>query len=98
MDWTYCKDKPPDKSGDYLVIKEGFGGDYYHVTTASYSTNLYKLDNYDFYKYRNKKNKSGWYDYDSEYGYYKLDDVVAWMKKPEIPEELLRGKINGRKI
>ena len=89
MTWIYCKDKLPDKTEEYLVIKRTFNmEEYYNVTTACYSIDLYNFDEYDFHKYKNKKPKSGWFDYDSERGYFEINNVVAWMDKPEIPENI----------
>ena len=68
--------QPPEKSGGYLVSMRCVTHDV--VAIASYATDLHKVDEYDF-----PKHEAGWYNYDSEYGYYELDDVVAWMPSPE---------------
>jgi hypothetical protein len=40
---------------------------------------LHEVDEYDF-----PKHEAGWYNYDSEYGYYKIENViVAYMPLPE---------------
>lgn len=66
----------PQKNGKYLVTTKDNS-----VRILNYATDLYKIDKYDFY---NDKGKSGWYGYDSEYGYYEwLDKPIAWAELPE---------------
>lgn len=81
-EWVDIKDRLPKKDGEYLVIVGSFGT---HIRLACYRHDLFKLDNYDF-----KKGDFGFFDYDSEFGYYKVDKVLAWMELPEIPEKYLR--------
>lgn len=69
----------PRKSGTYLVVTKSIGT---HISIANFAKNLYKIDNYDFYDAK----KSGWYKYDSEYGYYEITNVVAWTELPEYEE------------
>lgn len=45
-----------------------------------FSNNLYEVDKFDF---SDKKNVKGFYDYDSEWGYTHMDDVVAWCELPK---------------
>lgn len=45
------------------------------VKIGTYSKGLYEINEYDFC---DKKGKAGWYDFDSEYGYYEILDVKAW--------------------
>ena len=69
--------EPPKTSGRYLVSMCYVTHDV--VETACYSTDLRKVDEYDF-----PKHEAGWYNYDSEYGYYKIENViVAYMPLPE---------------
>lgn len=73
--WIPVSERLPDDRKDCIVtFKDGC------VDTMYYASDLYKVDDYDFYA---KKGKAGWYDYDSEWGYYSRDDVVAWMPLPE---------------
>lgn len=72
----------PKKSGRYFTINKRFSNTYFDIT--QFATDLYKVDNYDFHM---RKGKPGWYDYDSEAGYYEVDNVVAWAELPEMPEE-----------
>ena len=43
---------------------------------------LEEVDEYDFHGER----ESGFYDYDSEWGYYQIEDVTHWMPLPEPPK------------
>ena len=73
--WIPVSERLPDDRKDCIVtFKDGY------VDTMCYASDLYKVDEFDFYE---KKGKAGWYDYDSEWGYYSRDDVVAWMPLPE---------------
>lgn len=67
--------EPPKKDGKYLVTLRFITHD--EVATAKYSNNLHKVDALDF-----PENKAGWYNYDSEYGYYEQDSIIAWMPLP----------------
>jgi hypothetical protein len=75
---------PPTINGEYLVTRKLFGGDLC-VVSCSFATNLYKIDEYDFC---GRKNIKGFYDYDSESGYYELDwnDIMAYMPLPKVYE------------
>ena len=50
------------------------------VDTATYSTDLFKVDKEDFF---GNRGESGWYYLDKEYGYCKVLNVIAWMPLPE---------------
>lgn len=89
----WIKDKNPDKDGQYLCIV-GVRGVYYSQVILSFAKDLYKIDTYDFAKYKNKKDRSGWYGYDSEWGYYSRVDVFAWCELPEMPEEFRKERKN----
>ena len=65
--------KNPKKDGRYLVTTDGN-----YVAIKSFAKNLRKIDKYDF-----DKAEPGWYDYDSDFGYYKYHKVIAWMELPE---------------
>lgn len=66
----------PEKEGDceYLVTSRS------GLSILSFAKDLYRVDEYDFW---DKKGVSGWFDYDSEYGYIEADGVIAWMPLPE---------------
>lgn len=73
MKWTPITEGLPKKGGDYLIST-----DWGSVLIKSFSKNLRSVDRHDF-----KEKKSGWYSYDSEYGYYEWHNVVAWMPLPK---------------
>lgn len=73
--WISVKDRLPEEEGQYIVTTK-FG-----IKISSFSNNLYKIDKYDFEDYKGKQRK-GFYNYDSEYGYFE-QDVLAWMPTPE---------------
>ena len=79
MEWNLCKNGLPKKWGEYLVTVKMFTCDDYRLGLAYFAEDLYEVDAFDF---PDKKNKAGFYEYDSEYGYYELTDVVAWMECP----------------
>ena len=76
-EWVDVKKRLPE-DGTYLVTAERMVGTPI-VEIKSFAKNLYAVDEFDFY---DKKRKSGWYDYDGEYGYWEDDNVIAWMKLP----------------
>ena len=76
-EWIPCSEQQPSKDGNYLVCHT-ICGKTTAVDIAGYAKNLRKVDKYDL-----PKNKNGWYQYDSEYGYYETDGIVAWMPLPK---------------
>ena len=82
--WIKCSDRLPDHDGEYLITKLLLGEP--KPSVCCFSKDLYGLDEYSFYKYHHKR-KSGWYDYDSEYGFYEISDVIAWQPLPEAYKE-----------
>ena len=81
--WIPCSERLPEKAGRYLVTYGSNLDGYRQVCMKMYSPNLHNVDEFDF---PNKK-RPGWYDYDSEYGHYEWDDVIAWMPLPEVYKE-----------
>ena len=78
--------EPPEKDGRYFVaVMPNFFSKppEYYRSIASFTHNLEEVDDYDF----RGKNRAGWYDYDSEYGYYELERVAYWMSLPKLPGE-----------
>ena len=73
--WIPVSERLPEKKGDYLVTQKETFTDYVYISVVGYALNLYDVDEYDFAD----KKRSGWYEYDSEWGYRELDDVIAWM-------------------
>lgn len=77
--WVPVSERLPKDDRDYLVTKRGISGRPV-VTTRCFIKDLFKFDEYKFW---DKKGISGWCDYDSEYGYYIDDKVIAWCELPE---------------
>lgn len=83
--WIPTKEKLPMENGQYLVTFAGFcGQDYRFIDCADFAIDLYKADSYDF---KDKKGEAGFYQLDSETGFFLRDDVVAWMELPEAYKE-----------
>ncbi|MCR4674062.1 MAG: DUF551 domain-containing protein [Lachnospiraceae bacterium] len=76
-EWIPVSERLPDKGGQYLVTLHFSTHDV--IDVISYARNLYLVDEYDF----SDKKRPGWFDYDSEYGYYERGDVIAWQPLPE---------------
>ena len=68
----------PPKNDRYLVTIDYMDRSVLQI--LGYSNNLSKVDKYNFKGNTNP----GWYSYDGEYGYYTINNVVAWMEKPEV--------------
>lgn len=74
--WILVSEKLPE-NGTYLVTKRIIEPT---VQIKSFAEDLYKVDEFDFC---DKKGQCGWYDYDSEAGYWEDTKVIAWMHLPE---------------
>lgn len=78
-DWhPYPKEKPT-KDGVYITTVYIPGATKNVIRICSYSHDLHSVDSYDF----KKGAGPGFYNYDSEYGYYSEINVIAWDYKPE---------------
>lgn len=71
--WVSAKERLPEEDKSYLVSSES------GLDILSFAKDLYKVDEYDFC---DKKGVSGWFDYDSEYGYIEMG-AIAWMPLPQ---------------
>ena len=76
VEWE--SEKSPDADGKYLVVKKVFGRA--TIDVCYFAVNLKSIDKWDF-----REKRSGWYDYDSEAGYYEISNIVAWTKLPKVP-------------
>lgn len=81
--WIPVTERLPDENGKYLTV--------FTVNTipprpvievSCYAKDLYKIDKYDFH---DKKRKHGFYQYDSEWGYFEMQDISHWMPLPQPP-------------
>ena len=74
--WIHVSERLPE-NGTYLVTKRIIEPT---VQIKSFAEDLYKVDEFDFH---DKKGQCGWYDYDSEAGYWEDTKVIAWMPLPK---------------
>lgn len=80
--WIKTSERQPTEKDIYLVVYDVLG---FHVyETCRWTPNLHDIDKYDFPKY--EYNHSGFYEYDSECGYYEIKPI-AWQPIEEYVEE-----------
>lgn len=80
--WIPCNERQPEEDGEYLVTLRW--SDYPNSVETLHFTN--DLSSVDGVGYAGEK-RPGWYEYDSDYGCYEIDNVIAWMPHPEPYEE-----------
>ena len=76
MHWIPYKEGDTDipEGVELLVQRKGFNSiSWYQV--VRFSKDLFKVDDVDFFDY---KGISGFYEYDSEWGYLTVNDIVAY--------------------
>lgn len=78
--WIPTDQEKPKDNTKVLVTRDVFVG-VPLVKIAGYSSNLHKLDPYDFSGKEYKR--EGFVDYDDEWGFYEVTNVLAWMPLPE---------------
>ena len=89
--WIPCSERLPEEDGEYLVtVKPMLKSMRNYIRHCDFARNLYLVDEYDFV---DKKGVAGFYKYDSEYGYYEMTEVIAWMPLPE-PYKMCGGDNN----
>jgi len=80
--WTPCNEGLPKKNGVYLVTECACNK--FSVRTVMFDLDLHSVDEYDFPIDKGYKGKPGFYDEDSEWGYFDVTEyVVAWQPVPE---------------
>ena len=77
--WIPVSERLPEKRGDYLVTQKAIFPGHILRRIVDYAPNLHDEDEYEF----KGKKRPGWYEYDIEWGYRELEDVIAWMPLPE---------------
>ena len=95
MRWkVYSKEKPTEEDHRYLVKKIINNGTMEGLTIfyiCGYSKNLSKIDDFDFYE----NTSDGFYDCDSEFGYFAIDenkfDKLYWVDLTELNKEWSNG-------
>ena len=81
MNWIKVSDRLPNKNGQYLVVYKYF--DYRSIGVVHFSTNLNKVDKYIF----NTEKRPGWYESDSEVGYFERTGITHWAELPGMPSD-----------
>lgn len=84
-EWISVKDRLPNKNDDYLTARVTK----WHsvsIDVLSFALDLHKTGFCDF-EDSNYIGMAGWYDYDSDWGYYDLDGVTHWMPLPKPPKD-----------
>lgn len=90
-EWISTNDRLPNKKGSYLCcVRHVYccdDPDYNdtYMDVLSFTNNLYSVDDIVF---SDRKNDSGFYDFDSEWGYCEIDRVIAWMPLPKPYKEI----------
>lgn len=84
--WISVENRLPSGNGDYLVVKTLRGSRTPSIDVLSFAQDLHKLGYIDFSEPQ-YKGRTGWYDYDSDIGYYDVDGVTHWQPLPDLPEE-----------
>ena len=77
--WIPISDRLP-KDGTECLVSVRYLKKFEVVDTATYSTDLFKVSEEDFF---GNRGESGWYYFNGEYGYCKVLYVVAWMPLPK---------------
>ena len=81
--WIPVTERLPEDGQKVLVLEPPYGeSSRYYYSIVYFSTNLEKVDEYDF----QGKNRSGFCSLDSEYGWCEHCRVVYWMPLPPSPE------------
>lgn len=77
-DWIPCSERLPKSDGKYLVTEQFSNVFPPEVNVLCFATDLSKVKRYVF-----EKGESGFYRYDDEWGYVKVNNVTAWREKAE---------------
>ena len=77
--WIPVTERLPDR-GKYLCLG-GLDNPYHRI--LSFTRDLESVDDFDF----KGEKRSGWYWYDSEYGYCEAKNITHWMPLPEPPKD-----------
>ena len=83
-EWISVDDRLPTEDGDYLTFETTFTCKFRYQRVRHFAKDLEKVDEYDFKGIK----RAGWYAYDSEWGYYEVDDITHWMPLPQPPKEV----------
>lgn len=87
VNWTKCTERLPEKGGEYLVVKSIMGV-YNKIDVCGFSLNLHETDEFDF----PDEDRPGWYEHDSETGYFEWTGILYWAELPEMPDEVKKDE------
>lgn len=76
--WIPVTERLPKSDGKYLVTEQFSNVFPPEVNVLCFATDLNKVKRYVF-----EKGESGFYRYDDEWGYIKVNNVTAWREKIE---------------
>ena len=79
--WMPYPENKPTQNAAYLVTRQIMKS-HKIINIMMWSDNLYEVDVFDFNM--EEDSHEGWYDCDSEWGYYEVDNVLAFMPLPEV--------------
>ena len=77
--WMAYPEYKPVEEKQYLVTQQ-ITPTHKIINLKGWSNNLYKKDPSDFFK---DQDHPGWYDCDSEWGYYEVINVIGWQPTPD---------------
>lgn len=72
--WIPVSERLPEENGRYVVY---INAKVHLIQIIPFAKNLHEIS-LDF-----TSKKAGWYDYDSEYGFFERTGIEAWMPLPE---------------
>lgn len=81
--WIPVTERLPDKDEKYLTVHTlNTIPQKPWIEVCRFAKNLHKVDKYEF-----PEKKPGFYQSDSEYGYYEVSGITHWMPLPEPPKD-----------
>ena len=87
VNWTKCTDRIPNKDGEYLVVKSIMGM-FNKIDVCAFALNLHEIDEFDF----PDEERPGWYEHDSETGYFEWTGITHWAELPTMPDGIVEGR------
>lgn len=84
--WIPVSERLPEENGRYVVY---INAKVHLIQIIPFAKNLHEIS-LDF-----TSKKAGWYDYDSEYGFFERTGIEAWMPLPEPYKAESEVKENG---
>jgi len=87
VNWTKCTDRIPNKDGEYLVVKSIIGM-FNKIDVCAFALNLHEIDEFDF----PDEERPGWYEHDSETGYFEWTGITHWAELPTMPDGIVEGR------